>query len=359
MSESFRCRVFNFNKFNCLFSFAFGSKFAFKKLLMRTLGIRLAMGLGVFGAGVAAAQTVSSFSIRATSDTSATEVRFGPNSCGNDLSLTYRILSTLQICSGNLQIWATAGACAADKPGADDLSLVNRATNDLSTLPIANGYRSDVRVFKLSTLPAFSAPDGGGACGTLQGEKSFLICGTIPTSTQCTVTNPVNTAAETLKVIYDNKAPAAPTLSSAEALDSSLKLTIALTDADIKRVIPQFRKVSGDGGTVIDVDGGTGDFVDGASIDATSSTTSLTVKNLKNGTTYLLRLVAVDGADNVSAPSETVIGTPILTQGFVDALNSGGEYKPSGCSSTASGLALIAGLAMVVARMGRTKKGVK
>jgi hypothetical protein len=328
-------------------------------VLMRTLGIGLAIGLGVLSAGTARAQTVSSFSIRATSDSAATEVRFGPRSCGNDLSLTYRILSTLQICSGNLQIWATAGACAADKPGADDLSLVNRATNDLSTLPVANGYRSDVRVFKLSSLPAFSAPDGGGACGTLPGEKSFLICGTIPTSMQCTVTNPVNTAAETLKIIYDNKPPAAPTLSTAEALDSSLKLTIALTDTDVKRVIPQFREVSGDGGTVIDADGGTGDFVDGASIDATSSTTTVTIKNLKNGTTYLMRLVAVDGADNVSAPSATVVGTPILTQGFVDALNSGDDYKPSGCSSTAGGLALVGGLSLVVARMRRTKKGVE
>ncbi len=303
---------------------------------------------------VGAQTTIPSFSINSSADTAATEVRFGPNSCGNDFAYVYRMSVAIQVCTGNVLVWATTGACG-DRPGSADLSLVNRATGDLMLVPFTGGFRTVSSTVRLSRLPAFGSADGGAPCGDLPGEISMSLCGSVPTGANaCLSVAPTNTAATPLKVIYDNKPPDAPQITDVEAIDSALKVSFTLADSDIATVVPQFLALSSQDSGAVDADAGNYTVVTASG--STGSATILTVKGLKNGVPYAIQLVATDTAGNVSAPSTAANGTPILTEGFLGGLNGGGQYEPSGCSATNGAFGLLAFAMLVGARSAAQKR---
>jgi hypothetical protein len=312
---------------------------------------RLASLCAVTLSGWAAAQ--SGFSVRASAEQTANEVRFGPSSCDSDFAYLYRVAITVQVCQGNLVVWATNGSCGS-QPGATDLTLATQATGDLNNIPQTNGFRSVSRTVKLSTLPGFVSADGGAPCGQLTGERVFTLCGTVPTGQNfCANVAPNNISAESLKLVYDNDPPAAPVVSAVEALDSSLKLTFSVNASDIRSVSAEYARVDS-------LDGGVGEYVPAAGSGVSSGSTAINVRGLENGTTYDVRLVAEDTSGNVGPTSSPIRGTPILTRGFVGALNDASDYAPGGCSTTAAplvmGAILIQAAALVTARRRRNRQ---
>jgi len=79
----------------------------------------------------------------------------------------------------------------------------------------------------------------------------------------------------------------------------------------------------------------------------------VTINNLVNGINYIIEGFTVDGAGNISAASNPVVGTPVVTYGFyANYLDDGGQ--PGGCGDAAGGapsaLAFATVLLLAVAR---------
>jgi hypothetical protein len=75
-----------------------------------------------------------------------------------------------------------------------------------------------------------------------------------------------------------------------------------------------------------------------------------TVMGLQNGVRYLVRRIAIDEAENRSAPSSPVEATPVATAGFLE------RYKESGGSEVGCGSSLPGLLLSCLAGQGRRRR---
>ncbi len=132
------------------------------------------------------------------------------------------------------------------------------------------------------------------------------------TNTFCTTKQVVQTTVSSMtaaSIIYDTAPPSAPTLDDAEALDTSVAVSYTVNAAD-SDAASQFVQVQIKGPT-------DSDFSD-VGMSLLSTTTKQTINGLTDGVEYQFRVVAIDAANNVSAPSNIVISaTPVASSGFL------------------------------------------
>jgi hypothetical protein len=276
------------------------------------------------GASLAAsAQTVvtPSISFHKLGDTSNSEYVFGAAQCNDTLTVQWSnttSISYVTTCSSNaMKVWSTAGECS-NTPSADAVRY-----DDIPGLTLQS-IRQGTFAVKLAELPGFSATtttDGGVVtCGSPDLTKTHRICGAIDyatfTGVSCgTVTTATATA---LKLTYDTQPPAAPTITEYAAQDQGVK--VGFTVGSDTTLVQLEAKGPSDADFKM--------IKEGSAV----GVTTIIGTGLTNQTTYDVRLRGVDGAGNISDPSQSIAVTPIKTLGFYGYYRSVGGTD-TGCSA--------------------------
>jgi hypothetical protein len=240
--------------------------------------------------------------------------------CGASIPLTWTVTVVSGTLCDDLEIWATRGSCG-DAPAAGDLEIAG------ITLTTQNTGTVNVEV---SELPAFTATDGGVACGAANQEVEHKICAALEwNSFLCGSGNAVARAVTPGIVSFDSKPPAAPTITKVQPLDARLTVSVS-TAADTSGYRVEHRATSADAGT----------FTASPIVDVSRGSVELT--GLENGTEYEIRAIAVDAVGNTSPPSKSARGTPVLTSGFAGEYSkAGGLEQGGGCSVGMGGLGTV------------------
>lgn len=230
----------------------------------------------------------------------------GPGQC--DTSITFSFSASATACE-DLQVWLTTGSCGNDPVKADGDVVVH-------TVSVAdfNATRTGTGEFAVTRLPIFSEE----ACGVLQDEVDVGLCGRVKTPNGFSGACDANVKSTGLTVTYDALPPSRPVISDIAELDEGLRVTVASLEAGARlraEVAPA----------------GSTDFVSGAT--TITNTRSVVVNGLENGTTYSVRVVALDAAGNESEASEPVDGTPVPSQGFWGNYKDAGGQDTGGCSA--------------------------
>jgi hypothetical protein len=270
-----------------------------------------------------------------------TRVAVNASQCGATITGTFTTVNLPIVCS-DLQLWVTSGECA-DAPVAGVDLILDPVLQSTLQIPANRSTFTDMRQIAVADLPAFknASLDGGAVCGTEGVDIVHKWCAGLKTTSfdvNCPTTSvSVLHAVMPVTIEYDTQPPAQPSM-TAEPLDSAASLTFSVDTSQTDSIEVQDRVA------------GTGDFTKVNTLAGT--TTSTTVPNLVNGTTYEFRIVAFDAAGNESDPSDPVSVTPRESKGFWGACRDAG-CPPQGCSATGAGLGLIALAALWVSRRSR------
>jgi len=285
---------------------------------MRTLLITAA----VLVSTAASAQTGVQVNLRFANGTETLTV--SPGDCG-----TRRVVVTWTS-SGTacqeLALWLTEGSEC--KETADAQTTTRRTLTSIPQTTL-NSSRTGTFEFAVSELPFSSQGDAGtGACGVLDVEQAFRVCGSTKATDFVGSCSTTVTKASPGKLTYDAKPPSAPTIESVSQLDQALRVQVTgTTDVNQVRLV-----VLRDGLEVTRKTQGTG---------------SIQVEQLENEVTYQLEAYAIDAAGNVSATAATAEGTPTKTLGFYEKYRQSGGTETGGCGATGGGLAGSAMLAVL------------
>jgi hypothetical protein len=276
--------------------------------------------------------TPVSFGIRETPEATDDQLVIGASACGTS-RIVYWVWNQIgtQPCN-NLRIWATDGSCG-NEPGAKDLEFP-------SVSPILiNTTRQGAITVVINELPGFAAGTTTpcGAAETL--TKEHRICASVPTALQCGLQNNTFTTASPLRISYDAQPPNAPIIDSVSSQDKALKVAFTVS-SDTAQVIPFSRAQ------------GTADFRRHKTV-SLGGGREVVVDELLNGTTYDLRLRAIDAAGNESADSELASGTPKRTVGFWGTYRDAGGTDTGGCTLAPVGLVPLAALLWTIRRRSR------
>jgi hypothetical protein len=302
----------------------------------------LSLSVLVFSLG-AFAQTTSllpQLSFHRVDDPTVDTFTFGAAQCNDTITVRWSNTLTINLtqCTQNpLKVWATKGECLDTGPGVDDVRY-----DDIAALTVQQ-LRQGTFTVKIAELPGFnaSATDGGlTVCGSPNESTTQRICGRMDYGILsggfggCT-TNPLN--ATPLKLVYDTKAPVAPTITQYGALDQGVRIGFTAPS---------------DASTVTVEAKGPNDADYRQLAETASTNTQIQGKGLQNATTYDVRLRSIDAAGNVSDPSSSVSVTPIKTLGFY------GFYKQSGGTDAgcSTGLGLVPALVALFALRRRARK---
>ncbi len=252
-----------------------------------------------------------------------TTKRFNANDCNLNVTVNWTNTALgLGLCANtDLKVWASELECQ-DSAGTTDVVFNTISSSELS---------AGVGTFTVAVaeLPGFKYSDAGVQCGTDGVERSHRLCGAyringtgIPGSA-CTVSQ-----TNSLSLIYDTKAPVAPTI-TVDVQDSALLVKFkASPDTTVIHVYTREQ--------------GTAAFIEKAQL-ATASGSSIKVSGLTNDTTYDVMARSEDAAGNFSENSELFSATPRLTLGFY------GRYRSAGGTDTATGCSAINGLPFLLA----------
>ncbi|MBE2250378.1 MAG: hypothetical protein IAE78_12610 [Myxococcus sp.] len=278
------------------------------------------------------ATTTVTFGIRETPTATSDQLVIGASSCGTS-RIVYWLWNQLgtQPCN-NMRIWATSGSCG-NEPAAADFEYA--AVNPL----IITSTRAGSFTVNIDELPGFkegtTTPCGGASTLTLEHK----ICAAVPASLQCFgLQTPQTVTASALRVIYDAQPPNAPIISEVLAQDKALKVAFSVS-SDTAQVVPFVRPQ------------GATDFSQRSTV-SLGAGRELVIDGLLNGTTYDVKLRAIDGAGNESADSELDSGTPRRTVGFWGTYRAAGGTDTGGCS-TGAGLAPLLALSWFFRRRSR------
>ena len=234
----------------------------------------------------------------------------------------------------SLQIWVTASTTCTDAPSAT-ASPPDVVVQTVQSGALVAGTTTGTFSFAFNTMPSFTS----NACGTDVDFTNYL-CASV-TSTGATGSCDGNlTKASSVSIRYDNHPPPPPAV-SVIPLDSKLSVGLAATGTGTDLTDVQFFNVQF---AVAPSGGGTPDWI-GAGGDISSSNASVTINNLVNGTTYLVRGFSKDEAGNLSDPSDPVSAEPVQTFGFWSNYIDDGGQDSGGCTAAggaSSGVALAA-----------------
>ncbi len=239
------------------------------------------------------------------------------------------------ICSP-LTLWVTTGECG------DTFALTDKRYSDIPQATVAGTTKTGAFQVKLSELPGFSTADGGVICGTEGVESTTRLCGALSysNSLDCNFGTKAILRADPLTIIYDTKAPTAPSLDAIVEKDTGLQVDFTATDDTL---LVEF-EVRAQGQT---------DFTFSREADGTGTSVRLT--DLTNGTTYDVRAYAVDAAGNRSGFSEVLSGTPKQVDGFWATFRGSGGTE-QGCSSVPGGFVVV-GLAIAALMRKQRRNG--
>ena len=256
------------------------------------------------------------------------DVSVTPAQCSNDLAGRWEPALRGTFCSA-LQFWVTPGECR-DTFAPGDLVLEEVTATDL----VDGGFVPVTLVrIPVNQLPLFTTGEGGGgvSCGALGVEHVYKFCSAVSMSLDFTCFSQTVVRGTPATIRYDTLAPPAPQLTNVEPLDSSISVGFTVT---------------GDTHTVRAEVKGPLDADFSRSETVTTDVSTAVVEDLTNDITYLVRVVAIDAADNVSAPSMEVEATPRASLGFWGVCREAGCPSRPGCSTVAGPYAL-AGLALL------------
>jgi uncharacterized protein (TIGR03382 family) len=217
----------------------------------------------------------------------------------------------------DLEFWIQKGGSCDDKApsGAETLPKVA-----LSTL---TSTRSGSVSFEVGDLPGFSGTDAV-TCPADNREDEYRLCGAVKQyggtfGTECSTTP----QKDDVEIVYDAKPPDAPTLESVQGLDKALSVRVDAPD-DASEIKVTVTRTVGEGSRTVT---------------QSADQTLFRVEGLENNVTYSVTAVALDEADNESAASEALEGTPILTKGFFDRYVDANGQEMGGCAAAGMGLA--------------------
>jgi hypothetical protein len=255
-----------------------------------------------------------------TTPTNETSIRVPRDSC--DLSRTVNWAYNGGGPCSDLEFWIQKGGSCDDKApsGAETLPKVPQST--------LTSTRSGSVSFKVRDLPSFSGTDAV-SCPADNREDEYRLCAAVKQygslGTECSTTP----QKDDLEIIYDAKPPDAPALESVQGLDKALSIRVDPPD-DASKIKVTVARVEGEGSRTLT---------------QSADQTLFRIEGLENKVTYNVTAVAVDEADNESAASEALQGTPIPTRGFFDRYVEANGQETGGCSA---GMGLAGGWVLAV-----------
>jgi hypothetical protein len=253
-----------------------------------------------------------------------------PDQCGETIVVNWAVRTIGLFCS-DLTIWATTGECAdAFSAAAGDKLLQTTSANAL--LQQNTGSVS----IPVGDLPAFA----GFACGALDQQVTTRICGAFGSAAlSCDSGRTVIRATTAPTILYDTLPPPAPVLESVDPGDGLLIARLGGPSTDADQVHVEVRRA-----------GSGEEFVRSISVNPTTERARL--RGLTNGVAYEVQAVAQDAAGNLSAPSATLVATPIHTEGFFEDYRKSGGQDQGGCDTTAGpALSALAALLLWATRL--------
>ncbi|MFL5343550.1 MAG: MXAN_2561 family MXYO-CTERM-anchored protein [Hyalangium sp.] len=243
------------------------------------------------------------------------DIRLKKGSCDEKTTVTWTYNLTTTVVCDDLHFWL-AESCTDEVPS---------GTTPVETVSKANviNNRTGAVSFTTNDLPLFQG--GTTTCPADGQEKTYKLCGSVPTpggiAGDCS-TNSKNFQKASIDVTYDAKPPDAPTIDKVAALDQALSVHVS-SPSDASRVKVHVARADGS---------------DERTSTQAADLTLFKMDGLENGVTYTVTATALDAADNESAASEPLEGTPIHTLGFFDRYVEAQGAETGGCGAAAGGL---------------------
>lgn len=302
--------------------------------LLTTRVMRFAPLLLAAVASVAQAQTTLDLDLQGED-----ELTISPADCGSPITVGWTVSTVGAVTCSDLRLWVTTESSCGDTPTGNYFELPAVAQSSLSA-------GTGTVTLDTADLPFVGTADGGAvACGTTGHQESFRVCGMWQrgdTFTGCASEQEVRDS-EPPVLTYDALAPAAPTLDSVVPNDSALAVRVT-APADAVVVLLYAKEESQPDSAYAEV----------ATFAASAGQGRIT--GLTNGVSYSVIAYAEDEAQNRSAASAAVTGTPIDSEGFFGTYQRMGGSEQGGCSTAGGGMAASLALLVLGALMRRRQQ---
>lgn len=289
---------------------------------------RLLLFSVLMSATAALAQPVGVISLRPTGDLTKDSYTYGAGECSSTITVTWTnsaAVNFTQCPSNGLKIWSTTASCTT-APATGDVSY---DTIPALTLATARTGTFNLKIGELPGHVTTMDADGGTIINCPFATPKTLtqqLCGAydyaIVSGFGCGTATTVQ--ATGMKFVYDTLPPSPPTIVDHVAQDGAANLTFSV-DSDTVEVSIEVKGPSD------------ADFM-AAGTAVVANTNTIRATGLTNSTKYEIRLRGVDGAGNVSNPSDSVEVTPILTNGLLGYYAANNGELNGGCSTSAAGL---------------------
>jgi uncharacterized protein (TIGR03382 family) len=260
--------------------------------------------------------------------------------CTKTLTATWTAALTGTPCSA-MDLWITSDPDCNGTPSATDHLLPSVQQGLILT------QKTGTVDFTVADMVSAGSDAGTFTCGSVGHDTTFVVCAGVDmnlttfcqTGSNTRVSTSVNATVPTAaQIIYDTLPPGTPTINPPiEGLDTSLGVSFTAGNPSATSDFFNFDVSTDDGGTW-----------SSAKTGVSASVSSTTITGLQDGTTYLVRMFAVDVAGNQSGFSTPVPGTPQASSGFWGAYRADGGGA-QGCSAAPG--AIGAGLLLLLASL--------
>jgi len=268
----------------------------------------------------------------------------GPGTCNNNLIVAWTSsgLTSANTCN-SLQVWITNSVSCNESPatgsdGGTDLIV--------GTFSLATQTSGTTPAVALSTIPGLVGVD----CANTVIDVKNAICAAVQLRSTVGGNCSVISATPNLIVRYDTQPPDPPGVGLTPQ-DSKIIVDLTATGtqaADILTFNVDYARMFDDGG----VD----PFTTITSINSNSGSGRVTINNLVNENTYLIRGFALDEVGNVSQASAIQSAIPEAADGFWSTYKKDGGEEVGGCNTAGAAVpSAIAAVAALVALFRRRR----
>jgi uncharacterized protein (TIGR03382 family) len=275
---------------------------------------------------------------------SGSPLALNASGCSNGVAGSWTGSGLTAACN-TLQVWLTAssacGALPSTTASPPDVVVATAQAGDLN-----GGLSTAPFSFNFNLLPSFTT----NACGASVDFTNYL-CASVTSRSSTGTCDGTVTQAASVSIRYDNVPPPAPVV-TVTPLDS--KLTVRLTPSgsgtdvtDVQYFNVEFAVDPGDAGAPVWLSVGGNVSVNNPAV---------TISNLVNGTTYLVRGYSKDEASNLSPPSDPVAAQPVLTNGFFSNYIADGGQDKGGCAATGGAPSVFGLVALLLVTLARRRE---
>ena len=260
----------------------------------------------------------------------------GPGTCNNNLIVAWTSsgLTSANTCN-SLQVWVTNSTSCSDSPGT---SGSDGGTDVIiGTFSLATQTSGATPAVALSTIPGLVGVD----CANAIVDVKNAICSSVQLRSTVGGTCSVIQATPSLIVRYDTQPPDPPSVGLTPQ-DSRIIVALTATGSQASDILT----FNVDYARMFD-DGGVDPFTTITNINSNSGSGRLTINNLVNENTYLVRGYALDEVGNISQPSAIQSAIPEASDGFWATYKKDGGEEMGGCN--AAGAAVPSAIALVAA----------